>query len=541
MLNKYNNHFMLRTRMKRIYNHILLTILLAALCLPVWAQAINPMADDVRLKVNTFTLVELDSEVSAKLPRQPLLKQLALERARFGEMMSVDELHQVADALTAYVRAKGYVFHSVFLPPQKIEDGFVTLNLQKGTLSSVHIINNTALPDARFSRVFKDLVGNILYAPAIEDRVQALKMQGGFEIFAFYSRGVKAGEARLNLKVEKSRQRSFSLKADNYGSESSGKQRLIAQYSEFQLTGHHDRLSLAVLRSVDDVANTYGSLSYSLPFAGLQYAWDISASNNQFEVGARFASLGLEGDATTVRTGITKHFGFHAKHRSRMRLGLFSKHNSLGADDDSGVQEELSQGLSLQWFKDKQWQKSSALMNWVVGLSHGEYSVEAAADGQFNKLNISTFWLKGMASGHARNVLQLNLRGQASDAGLPSVEGVSLTGADGVRGYEAGGFNADNAVLASLEWRFPSLLYFSTEQRWRLEPFVMGDWATGDKEGLGDGLETQATYASAGVGMRLDWGRHLTAQVTASSALKGELNGTEVEGDGQVLFEIRWY
>ena len=532
---------MLLTEAKRIYTPIFLTILLWLLCSPVLGQVTHQLADDARLNVSQLTLVEVDSEVSAKLPREQLVKQLALERARFGEMMSLDELHQVADALTLYVRNKGYVFHSVFLPPQKIEEGFVALNLQKGVLSSVHVINNTALADTRFSRVFKDLVGEILYAPAIEDRVQALKIQGGFEVFAFYSRGAKAGEARLNLKVDKTRQRTFSLKADNYGSESSGKQRLIAQYSEFQLTGHHDRLSLALLRSVDDVPNTYGSLSYSLPFAGLRYGWDISASNNQFEVGARFASLGLAGDASTVRTGITKHFGFHTKHRSRMRVGLYQKRNTLNADGNNSVQEELSQALSFQWFKDKQWQKSSALMNTVVDFSHGEYTVEGVPDGEFNKINLSTFWLKGMASGHARNIVQLNLRAQATDGGLPSVEGFSLTGADGVRGYEAGGFNADNAVLASLEWRFPSLFHFSENQQWRMEPFVMGDWATGNKEGLSDSVETDANYASAGLGLRFDWGRHFTAQVTASSALNGELNGKEVEGDGQVLFEIRWY
>ena len=526
--------------MKRIYTPIFSAILLWLLSFPVWGQVTDQLGD-ARLKVSVLTLVEVDSEVSAKLPREPLLKQLELERARFGETMSVDELHQVADALTLYVRNKGYVFHSVFLPPQKIEDGFVALNLQKGVLSSVHVINNTALADARFSRVFKDLVGGVLYAPAIEDRVQALKMQGGFEVFAFYSRGAKTGEARLNLKVDKARQRTFSLKADNYGSESSGKQRLIAQYSEFQLTGHHDRLSLAVLRSVDDVPNTYGSLSYSLPFAGLRYGWDISASNNQFEVGARFAALGLTGDASTVRTGFTKHFGYHAKHRSRMRVGLYQTRNMLNAEGSDSVQQELSQGLSLQWFKDKQWQKSSALMSWVVDLSHGEYVVEGVPDGEFNKMNLSTFWLKGMASGHARNIAQLNVRAQVSDVGLPSVEGFSLTGADGVRGYAAGGFNADNAVLASFEWRFASLLHFSENQRWRIEPFLIGDWAAGKKEGLSDGLETDAHYASAGLGLRFDWGRHFTAQVTASSALNGELNGKEVEGDGQVLFEIRWY
>ena len=527
--------------MNWVHTKLFLTLVFILLCKPVVAQSVNPVDDNVRLKVEAFTLLQADGKTPAQLPKGELQRQILLERARFGGTMSVDELHQVADALTIYVRNLGYVFHSVYLPPQKVEGGLVELRMQKGVLGSVHVINTTSLADERFTRVFDDLLGSTLYGPDVEDRVQALKSQGGFEVFPFYSRGTKAGEARLNLKVDKARQRSFSLKLDNYGSASSGEYRLIGQYSEFQFTGHHDRLAIAILRSVDEVANTYGSLYYNLPFAGLKYAWDISASNNQFEIGDRYASLGLEGDASTVRTGITRNFSFHPKHRSRMRFGLYEKRNNLNADGNAADQEELSRAATLLWSKDKQWQESSAAINLILEFSHGEFEVEGVPDGDFNKLDLSGFWVKGMARGRGRNIWQLSLRGQYSDAALPSVEGFSLTGAYGVRGFEPGGFNADSAVLASLEWRFPTLLSFSNDQSWRLEPYLIGDWATGTKEGLSDGLETDATYSSAGVGLRLNWGKHFMAQLTASNALKGELNGNKVEGDEQVLFEIRWY
>ncbi|HEY7771771.1 MAG TPA: ShlB/FhaC/HecB family hemolysin secretion/activation protein [Marinagarivorans sp.] len=522
----------------------MLALLISASSL--WAQSLTVLTDDTRLKVTLFSLLDedmaqKDSHVSPKLPMPELLAQLTRERDRFGEMMSLDELHQVADALTLYVRNKGYVFHSVYLPPQEVEHGFVTLRLQKGKLGSVHVINNTSLPDRRFSAVFSDLLGDILYAPDVEDRVQALKAQGGFDVFAFYSRGVEPGQARLNLKVSESRQRALAVSLDNYGSASSGEQRLIGQYSEFQLTGRHDRLSLAVLHGVDGVANTYGSVAYNLPFGGLRYAWDISASNNQFEVGDRYAALGLEGDAINLRTGITRHMRFHPKHRSRIRFGIYEKRTSLDALGNTTVQKEQSQALNLRWSKDRQWPESGTLFNRVIEASHGQFEVEGVPDGKFNKLNVSGFWLTRYASGRARNLVQLNVQGQASDTALPSVEGFSLTGANGVRGFEAGGFNADSAVLASLEWRFPSLWPGTAEQRWRLEPILLADWATGRKEGLGDSLATKATYASAGVGLRMSWGQHVAAQLTASNALKGDLNGTEVDSDGQVLFEIRWY
>lgn len=519
-----------------------MAVLLLLFCASAMAQNVNPAEDNFRLRVEAFTLVNVDEQLHSRSSLAELRQQLALERARFGPTMSVDELHQVADALTLHVRNLGYAFHTVYLPPQKVEGGLVEFRVQQGVLGGVHVINNTPLADKRFASLFDDQIGKVLYGPDIEDRVQGLKAQGGFDIFPFYSRGAKPGEVRLNLRVDEARKRSFALKLDNYGSASSGEHRLIAQYTEFQLTGRHDRLSLALLRSVDDVPNTYGSVNYSLPFASLKYAWDISASNNQFEVGDLFADLGLKGAASNVTTGVSRHFQHHPQRRSRIRFGVYERRTNLNiGDDQEDVAREVSRAASLLWTKDKQWGASSSALSLSAGISHGEYEVQNVPDGSFTKLDLSGMWVKGLASGYLRNLVQLSFRGQYSDAALPSIEGFSLTGAYGARGFEPGGFSADRAFLASLEWRLPALLTFSSEQNWRLEPYFVGDWAIGSQKGLGASDPQDAAFSSAGVGLRMSWGRHFSAQVSASRAIKGELNDNEVEGDEQVLFEIRWY
>lgn len=530
-------------RLTRISLLPLMALSLLVFCGCAYGQSVDPARGEFRLTVDAVVLQVADREMQpdGALSLSALRQQLHLERARFGETMTVDELHQVADAMTVRVRNLGFAFHTVYLPPQQIEDGQVEFRLQQGVLVDVHVINKTSLADKRFTHVFDDLTDKVLHGPAIEERVQALKAQSGFNVFPFYSRGSKPGEARLNLKVDPSPKRSFSLKTDNYGSASSGVYRLIAQYSEFQLTGHHDRLVLALLHSLSEVENTYGSVHYNLPFGSLNYAWDISASNNQFEVGDRYAALGLEGVASVVRTGFSRQLKHHPKHRSRMRIGVYEKRNDLNIGGDAKVQQEVSRVASVLWSKDRQWTASGSALNLVVELSHGQYEVADQHDGRFNKIDLSGLWIKGFASGRARNIVQLSLRGQYSDVALPSVENFSLTGAYGVRGFEAGGFSADTAFLGSLEWRLPSLLSFADEQSWRLEPYVIGDWATGLKEGVADGVEQQASFSSAGIGLRMSWGRHFNAQVSASKAVSGIYNDEKVEGDEQVLFEIRWH
>lgn len=516
----------------------LLVSLLGVSCGMVgYAQNLNPGQDEFRLRVAAFSLSGVDQARAHGLNAPEINQRLALERSRFPESMSVDELHQVADALTLFLRNRGYVFHTVYLPPQKVEGGVVEMRVQEGTLGGVHVINQTRWPSQRFAQLFEQQVGHVLYGPDIEEVVQALKAQNGFRVFAFYSRGQGRGEAILNLRIDPAPERVFAFKADNYGSPASGEQRLIAQYSEFQLTGHFDRLSLAVLYAVDDVANTYGSIAYQLPFGNLDYLWDISASNNQFEIGDRFAALGLKGDASTLRTGLTYFARHHPSARSSVRLGWYDKRNNVEVDTVK-VADEQSQAVSLQWNKSLQSAQRGMVFNSLLELSYGEFQVGGHPDGDFAKLDFSALVAKGAGRGRLRNVWQLNARGQYTADPLPSIEGLGLSGAYGVRGFAPGVFNADSAVLAALEWRLPNLLQ-RTDATWRLEPYVFADYANGRKESLlGD--KRDAELRGVGLGLAFNWGKRFSGQLVGAKGLGGKIDGVEVKSDEQILFEIRW-
>jgi hemolysin activation/secretion protein len=529
-------------RIRRLYLHSILALWLWVCGGMAYGQNLNPAAQDFQLEVVGFTLAAPTEPLAGDLSVERLNQRLALERARFGEEMSIDELHQVADSMTLYVRNLGYVFHTVYLPPQRVDGGLVEYRLQEGRLVGVNVINNTSMPNKRFTRIFDELVGRVLVGSEVEERVQALKAQGGFNVFPFYSRGAKAGEARLNLKVDRARKRSFLVKADNYGSPASGEYRLIGQYSEYQLTGHHDRLSLALLQAVDGVANTYGSIQYDLPFSNLEYNWDISVSNNQFEVGDRYAALGLEGVASTVKTGFTRQLKHHPKHASRLRFGVYEKRNDL----DLANLHEMSRVASMLLAKSKLWSDSGTVVNVAGEFSIGEYEVESVDPGTFTKLDVSGMLLKGFGEGRWRNLAQASVRGQLSQAPLPGIEGFTLTGAYGVRGFASGGLTADNALLVSAEWRFPNLISSAKESStWRLEPYLVGDFATGTKKNFenaaGLSVTDTASYGSLGVGLRMAWGRHLSGQFVASAGLDGDFNGIKVDSDEQLFFELRWH
>ncbi len=488
---------------------------------------------DLRVAVREFQVTGLDNP-GRGLSLQGLLRQAQLEQGKFGESLTVEELNQLADALTLYVRGFGLPFHTVYLPPQRVASGRVELRLQEGVLGAVHVINKTRLQDKRFERPFASAIGKLLYGPAVEERVKALKNQQGFKVFAFYSRGVKPGEAVLNLRVDEAEQQVYGLRVDNYGSAASGKQRAIAQYSRFELTGRHDRLDLGLLQTLGSVSNRYGSLAYQLPSPELHYLWDISATNNQFELGDRFAALGLEGDVTTLGGGVSWIQRPAPAARTSFRAGVYDKRNRLDAGV-TALTREVSQALTLEWSRTWASDKGS-VANLQVEYSYGQGQVERLPDRAFNKLDLNSLFSQSFGAGQWRQVLQVTGRAQASDVSLPSIESMALSGAYGVRGYEAGVFNAEQAALVSLEWRLPNLIKGAN---WRLEPYLLAEAAFG-RDLVYKGPSRSAHLSDLGLGLSASMGRHLRLNLLAVAGLGGAVNGVQLDNEQQVLCELRW-
>jgi hemolysin activation/secretion protein len=507
---------------------------LGLLLAPLLAAApLDPQAANLKVMVREFTLTGLDHP-SRGLSLAGVLQQAWQEQGKFGAELTVEELNQLADALTLYVRSFGFPFHTVYLPPQRVEAGRVELRLQEGVLGAVHVINKTRLQEKRFARPFAPQVGQLLYGPAVEERVQALKNQAGFKVFAFYSRGVKPGEAVLNLRVDEAAQQVYGLRVDNYGSAASGKQRAIAQYSRFELTGRHDRLDVGLLQTLGSVSNRYGSLAYQLPSPELDYLWDLSLTNNQFELGDRYAALGLEGDVKTLGSGISWIQRQQPAERTTWRAGLYDKRNRLDAGVTS-LAREVSQALTLEW--SRTWASDKgAVANLQVEYSYGRGQVERLPDASFNKIDLNSLYSQGFGSGQWRQLVQLTGRAQASDVSLPSIEAMALSGAYGVRGFEAGLFNAEQAALASIEWRLPNLL---TGANWRLEPYLMAEAGMG-RDLTYKGRSRSAHLADVGLGISASWGRHARLNLLAVSGLKGSVDGMNLKHEQQVLCELRW-
>ncbi len=501
---------------------------------------------NLRFPVQQLQIRSYSDDTQPDIDLKTLFSIAQQERLKYPPQMTLDELHQIGDALTLYVRAQGYVFHTVFLPPQKIQQGIVYFSYQQAELRDIHVINHSSLSDARFKNAFRSLVNKPLYGPALDNKVHALKAQTGLKIFAFYSRAGAPNSIRLNLRVTTYPLTHITLRAENYGSDAAGKYRAIAEAQLYQLLSGFDQLSVAALQSVDGADTVFGYIHYRHQFTELDDSLSLSAGNSEFTLGNQYAALDMSGSSRSLRAEWNHTFDHHSVKRKSLQVGAYQlESETLSGFDVSLTNHETSTGFSLGYSGNHEPQTWRLFYN--ITAQHGDFESERIANGEsqsLDKTNYSIGYLQHFSSNkRLANDVFLNLRGQHSREQLPSIESVNLGGISGVRAIEPNKYSADSGLLTTLEWRFPQLLQVARAPQVKLTPYLFFDTAKGDSLAEINTNKTRTQLSGWGTGLQLRWksvSANLTYAQPVTEKLKGSTFVEEFNSDAQWLFELRW-
>lgn len=511
---------------------------------PLYAEdiPINLDNDQARLAVKSI-VITTGGEGELKTSRLQELNRLARRvRNRYSANISVDELHQIADALTLAVREEGYNFDSLYLPPQTVSKGVVQFRYQKTILASVNVINNTEFKDSRLSRPFRHLLGKRLYAPRIENIVYALQAQPSLSVFAFYSRGKRNDEVVLNLRVDARVQPGYSLRIENYGSEATGKHRLVGELKGRNVLTDFDQATLAVLGTHGDGNTAYAYFNYRYQLSSMNTAVNFGAGDTRYALGSALQQLEASGASRTVRLDVSRVLSHNPADKSEFGGGAFFKTSEFSSEDplfnEALGRNEQSMGASVNFNSQssgKRW-----TLSYGATFIGGQFSLSEEAEKE--ALLKAEYYLFSslMLNGNSRFALQprLFIRGQQTPREpMPSIETMSLSGFYGVRSTPLGLASADSGMLMSAEVHLPKLV----SRQWAQRPFVLAPYAFYDS-GSGEQYQADSDPLSVdqsgfGVGLSARWGR-LALNLAYATAAKSDTQ--EGEGDDQVYFQLRW-
>jgi len=514
---------------------------------PAPAESAIPKSDSIiSVKVTAFQFV------GATLLADALLQ--AEVQSYIGQTLDYAGLNKVTQKISQLYQQNGWLA-KVYLPPQDIQNGLVTIEINEAKLGEVRTNSdaNARLNPTLATNMLANAQqkGAPLSSKALERAMLLINDTPGFRGQATLSPGEQSGETDVTINLADTPIFNGRVWADNYGSKLLGKARLNGLASVNNLTGWGDQLTVNALVS-KGVEFLQGAYEFPVGSAGTRV--NVAGSVSNYEItGGGLSALDPQGESYSYRLGVK-----HPLVRSRFsNLSLQANAESI-TSKDALVNIEISdreyRALTVGLRGDHSdnfglggtfWGGVSATAG-DLDLSGNSAdlatdNITRQTDGRYNKIN---FYVGRQQMLGDRLSAKALLSGQVADQNLGAYEKFTLGGPAGLAGFTVGEAAADQGWMLNLEGKY------AVSPQWSAS--VLADaggvcqfkntWAGWDA----GNAKLKNCYQLASVGLGVGYSnQHLDAKLSYGrqiSANRGlDSNGNDSEGENnkhQVWLQI---
>lgn len=418
------------------------------------------------------------------------------------------DLQKAAASVAEVYREAGWIVRT-FLPAQEIVNGIVRIHIVEAVFGNVRREgqDDTRIPESRIIRIIdaQQKSGSPLSVEALDRALLLADDLPGVSVTGALRSGAGERETDLILKLANDAAVIGEVAADNYGSRSTGRNRLTANLNINSPLGKGDLL-------VADVILTEGSeylrLAATLPIGSDGWRAGINGSVLSYKlITPEFAALNARGWSNT--------YGAEATYpiiRSRIRNLYFSanldqrsfENEFLGITSSRYSSKALTLGLAGNAFdRLAGGGATSAALAFVSGSLNLDGSPNQAADantartdGNFQKIRYSASRQQTLTD---RLVGFAGMSGQWAGKNLDSSEKFYLGGASGVRAYPTGegGGTLGNLLNLELRWRL--------KQDYTMTGFYDYGRISVNSDNNFNGAPALNSYSLKGTGLSLAW------------------------------------
>lgn len=442
-----------------------------------------------------------------------------------GQAVTLQQLQQVADAITQLYLNRGYITSRAILVDQVITDGIVEIFVLEGSLEDIKIEGIRRLKPSYIQNRIQLGVSTPLNTARLEDKLRLLRANPLFEsVEASLRAGSQTGKSLLIVRVIEANPFEGSVTTDNYSPPSVGSERLGINGRYRNLTGYGDELTASYFYSTTGGSKVI-DMGYRLPLNPKNGTLQVQASVDRNQVtDERFAQFDIEGESEqyeisfrqplirTSREELALSLGFSFRDSQTFLLGMPAP-LSPGADIDGITRTSVIQFGQDYLRRDPRgaWSVRS-LFSLGTGWLDATVNPDPDPDGRFLSwlgqiqrvqiLSGSHFLIMGADIQLTPNTL------------LPSQQFV-IGGAQSVRGYRQNARIGDNGVRFFLEDRITLEKDASGASTFQIAPFFDAGWVWNNSDNPNP-LPQEQFLASLGMGilwqplpgldLRLDYG-----------------------------------
>ncbi|RZU99621.1 ShlB/FhaC/HecB family hemolysin secretion/activation protein [Spiribacter vilamensis] len=415
--------------------------------------------------------------------------------------VSFAALNRMIGRVNDLYATEGIVTARAIIPPQRIQDGVLRVQLVEGRVGEVEISGQQHVSGEYVrSRITSLEGGEVLDVIALRESITRLNRTEELRAGASLRAGEEPGETDIRLQVQEPPRYTASVFADNHGSGSTGDQRVGVNLGMFSPFGFGDRLTLLALSS-GGARNA--SIAYQFPVNRRAGRLEVRQTQGSIEIiEGPFSDLSVEGESSTsqvkfdqplLRTdSLWRDFTLSASRSD-------SETTIVGQSLSEFTTDRISAGLRFTGFlPDKQWTFRQgfeyAQIEDVLGTGRNYWFLEGA--GSFNAITTED--------------ILLTLRGSwqwSRDDAVPSPLLFQAGGPSSVRGYSQGALAGARGYYANIEARYQGLQ--------RLVPLAFFDYGY-----INDTSPDSESAFSLGVGMGWQGPSWLSAEVAIGVPLR---------------------
>ncbi|EDB0022173.1 ShlB/FhaC/HecB family hemolysin secretion/activation protein [Campylobacter jejuni] len=379
------------------------------------------------------------------------------------ESISVQDLQDIANIISYYVQVSGYPAATAYIPQQELKDQ-IQINITLGVLGKYVVQNNSSVRDYAIESKLPNHKGEIITTKLVEDAVYKVNEMYGIQTLASLKAGDNPG--KTDVVIETTPSDSFVsvlFYGDNYGIKESGRYRDGASMSFNNIAHQGDSLNAYLQRS--DEAQTNYSISYTTFLGNLKITPSYSKRN--YALGGAYKNANFIGTSenlgidlkyplwiTTYNSFYLTSSYYHKKlSNSRLNIMTIDKSSDTISFSIEGVYNGISND-SFSYSANVSYGNVKDGGTTILGMGS---KTDGDGFGKFAKLNVNlnnAYFFNDTFT----HLFSLNYQQVVNGATLDSSETISLGDPYGVRAYNNGDGEGDNAVVASFGLRMATPL-----------------------------------------------------------------------------------
>ena len=472
-----------------------------------------------------------------------------------GTELTFNEITQAVVSISLLYERKGYLAQAT-LPEQNITDGIIQVNILEAHFGGTTYLpmGNGEKPNVRESRVMdivypSSKVNGPLDLKRLERGILLANDLPGIGVGANLKPGQEVGHTDVEVQIENRARFNTSILADNYGSRSTGYERVLVSANLLNPLRLGDDLNTTILKTA---GTEYIRLNYSLPVGNDGLRIGSNATYLEYKVITNeFKSLGPNGHSAGF--GLEASYPIYRSRDKNLNLDFdydvkAFKNNTITEVTSDYYTRIFSTSLSGD-FVD-QWLLDGATNNAKFVFDHGKNDLKNSPNYATDISNSHTHGIFNRAQLSFRRdqflkndyTLVIKGSGQLTDHNLDSSQKFYLGGPTGVRAYPSSEGSGSEGYLLNLELK-KDLPFNLTGSIFYDEGYVRQNVDNFDASGVV--INALNTYKLKGYGLEFSWRGPLKTNVFFTYAKRDGTNPNRVQDtgkdqDGTLYKDIFW-